>query len=292
MSHERDPHGRNQHEGGAKLDAGKPTYAMTLGYFSRALAAVNEVSEYGARKYTHGGWRTVPDGEARYTEALLRHALADLGGEERDRDTELLHKAHAAWNALAVLELALQAQHPAGSAGIPVDLDSVVIANVAAFNGDWHGFVRPLADGGEAESRAHTLVVAGHGISPEPAQEAASGVGADCSNESSRQDDAAEEVPVDMSDWRNWQVGDLIKVADQTLLLSVGDVHEIVSLSPTRVYVMADEEGIIGCLPERFRWHARFSGNQVIEPNGQYTGHGGVMIHCPGCDPKTCGCRP
>lgn len=106
---ERDPHGKDPHAGGAKLDAGKPTYAMTLGYFARALAAVNTVSEYGARKYTHGGWRTVPDGEARYQEAMLRHTLAALGGEACDADTGLLHKAHAAWNALATLELALHA---------------------------------------------------------------------------------------------------------------------------------------------------------------------------------------
>lgn len=30
----------------------------------------------------------------------------------------------------------------------------------------------------------------------------------------------------------------------------------------------------------------------IIKAQQAYTGPGGVMIHCPGCDPKTCGCRP
>jgi hypothetical protein len=66
------------------------------------------VGTFGAEKYTDNGWMDVPDGEARYTDALLRHVLADLGGRSEDEESGLLHAAHAAWNALAVLDLKLR----------------------------------------------------------------------------------------------------------------------------------------------------------------------------------------
>ena len=109
--YERDPLGKDPHSPGAKLDAGKASYDYTLGYFPLALAAVNEVAEYGAKKYTPGGWVTVPDGPKRYGNAMVRHHCQRLGGEQRDKDTNLLHAACAAWNALAVLELLLKEQH-------------------------------------------------------------------------------------------------------------------------------------------------------------------------------------
>ncbi len=104
---EHDPTGRNQHEPGAKLDAGKPRPALVLGGFSRALRAVTEVGTFGAAKYTDNGWRTVPDGPQRYTDAMLRHWLADPGGLSPDHDSGLAHAAHLTWNALARLELML-----------------------------------------------------------------------------------------------------------------------------------------------------------------------------------------
>lgn len=104
---EHDPTGRSAHEPGAKLDAGKPRPALVLGGFARALSAVTEVGTYGAQKYTDNGWRTVPDGVERYSEAMLRHWLSEAKGEQRDLDTKLLHAAHLAWNALARLELML-----------------------------------------------------------------------------------------------------------------------------------------------------------------------------------------
>lgn len=107
-STEVDPNGRSPHEPGAKVDSGKAEYDIVLGYFPAALAAVNEVAAYGAKKYTLGGWRTVPDGIKRYGNAGIRHHVARLSGEERDKDTKLLHAAHAAWNALATLELILK----------------------------------------------------------------------------------------------------------------------------------------------------------------------------------------
>jgi hypothetical protein len=74
------------------------------------LVAVAEVSAHGATKYTWNGWETVPDGIARYGDALARHVLKEAMEGPVDKDSHLTHMAHAAWNALARLELALREQ--------------------------------------------------------------------------------------------------------------------------------------------------------------------------------------
>ena len=107
---EHDPTGRSANEPGAKLDAGKTRCGLVLGGFSRALEHVAMVGTFGANKYTDNGWKTVPNGRERYTDALYRHLLAEAQGIECDSDSTLLHAAHAAWNALARLELILQKQ--------------------------------------------------------------------------------------------------------------------------------------------------------------------------------------
>lgn len=120
---EADPTGKQPHEPGAKLDAGKvPAARGTVAYFPRALLAVAEVSAVGAAKYSWNGWENVEDGISRYEDALTRHQLyaASEGGFEsrnvaRDQDTGLLHLAHMAWNVLAVLELVLREQEGAPS---------------------------------------------------------------------------------------------------------------------------------------------------------------------------------
>ncbi|MGB0467725.1 MAG: dATP/dGTP diphosphohydrolase domain-containing protein [Pontibacterium sp.] len=93
---------------GIKHDAGKPRLGLVLGGFAGALTEVGRVGTFGAEKYTDDGWQTVPDGLARYTDAMMRHLLAELGGETHDPESELLHAAHAAWNALARLESMLK----------------------------------------------------------------------------------------------------------------------------------------------------------------------------------------
>ena len=102
---ERDPNGRPPDRPGAKLDAGKPRVGLVLGGFARALRAVAEVGTYGAVKYSDDGWLHVPDGVDRYTDALGRHLLAEATGERCDPESELRHASHAAWNALARLDL-------------------------------------------------------------------------------------------------------------------------------------------------------------------------------------------
>lgn len=107
---ERDPHGADPHTPGAKLDAGKTRAGLVLGDFARALEQVSRVGTFGAQKYTDHGWLSVPQGQQRYTDAMLRHWLAEHYGPARDDQTGLLHAAHLAWNALARLELMLRAQ--------------------------------------------------------------------------------------------------------------------------------------------------------------------------------------
>jgi hypothetical protein len=101
---EHDPSGMDQHTPGAKCDAGKVELSY-LEYFPKALRAVCLVSMFGAKKYSRGGWRRVTDGRRRYQDAQLRHMLPDSGFY--DANSNLPHVAHAAWNALAVLELEL-----------------------------------------------------------------------------------------------------------------------------------------------------------------------------------------
>lgn len=105
---EHDPTGRSAHEPGAKLDGGKIRAGLVLGGFSRALEQVAAVGTYGAAKYTDNGWRSVPAGQERYTDALWRHLLEEAQGVECDPESQLHHAAHTAWNALARLELMLQ----------------------------------------------------------------------------------------------------------------------------------------------------------------------------------------
>jgi hypothetical protein len=107
---EKDPTGRDQHQAGAKVDAGKPRVDLVLGDFAEALLAVSEVGTFGAAKYTDGGWKDVPKGFKRYSDAMLRHYLYEKVGETSDRDSGLLHAAHLAWNALARLQFMLKEQ--------------------------------------------------------------------------------------------------------------------------------------------------------------------------------------
>ncbi len=110
-----DPHGKSQHETGAKLDAGKVRPSLIIGGMPRAMLAVARVGTYGAEKYTEDGWRDVPDGIKRYTDAMDRHRLQEAVAP-CDDESGLLHAAHLAWNALArlelmLLELMLSAEH-------------------------------------------------------------------------------------------------------------------------------------------------------------------------------------
>ena len=103
-----DPQGIDPHRPGAKLDAGKLRPALVLGGFARALLEVTKVGTFGAVKYTDDGWMQVENGVNRYDDAKLRHWLAEKVGEKSDRESEICHAAHEAWNALARLDLLLR----------------------------------------------------------------------------------------------------------------------------------------------------------------------------------------
>lgn len=93
---------------GAKHDAGKIRAGVMFVDFPHALEAVAKVSTFGCQKYAPHSWTNVPDAEARYFDAFMRHLLAEAKGEIVDKESGLDHLAHVAWNALALLELHLR----------------------------------------------------------------------------------------------------------------------------------------------------------------------------------------
>jgi hypothetical protein len=106
---EKDPHGRNPKEPGAKLDYGKsPVRRGLLEYFPRACLAIADVSAFGAQKYAWKSWETVPDGIDRYGDAEVRHICKAAIEGPTDPDSQLLHATHEAWNAMARLEMILR----------------------------------------------------------------------------------------------------------------------------------------------------------------------------------------
>jgi hypothetical protein len=109
-----DPFGKPANTPGAKLDSGKASIVRGfMAYFPRAIKAVAEVSKFGAKKYTWNGWQSVPDGVIRYTDALGRHIIEEIIDGAITPDSNLLHASHAAWNAMARLELMLREQENA-----------------------------------------------------------------------------------------------------------------------------------------------------------------------------------
>jgi len=137
-----DPLGKDPHSAGAKLDANKDPWDLLMDFhpdcimaphyavgFSQATiwllisrlknsrpidivlvsmfgeGQVFDVAEYGAKKYTKGGWLTVPDGIKRYRAAAVRHLLRLDRGEGTDPESDLPHIHHVAWNVWAVYTL-------------------------------------------------------------------------------------------------------------------------------------------------------------------------------------------
>lgn len=72
--------------------------------FSDALLSVSMLTAIGAAKYRPSGWKHVPDGALRYSEACARHFLRSFF-EKLDPDTKTSHWCCVAWNAAAVLTL-------------------------------------------------------------------------------------------------------------------------------------------------------------------------------------------
>jgi len=81
--------------------------------FPRAIDAVSLVSQWGTHKHQVPlddiSYLTIPNAKSVYTNALLRHLLAEAQGFEHNlSDGGLLHAAQVAWNAMARLECLLE----------------------------------------------------------------------------------------------------------------------------------------------------------------------------------------
>lgn len=94
---------------GRKDDDLKAQPALIINDMPRALMAVADVASFGALKYSKSNWLYVENGVERYTNAMDRHRISE-GIEPLDLESGLTHAAHAAWNALARLELMLREQ--------------------------------------------------------------------------------------------------------------------------------------------------------------------------------------
>ena len=95
---------------GTKLDEGKPRVGEMIQDFSIPLEYVAKIWAFGADKYSKGNWKCVENGFNRYSNAMVRHLMAESDGPGVDSESELLHAGHVAWNALARLHFLLQAQ--------------------------------------------------------------------------------------------------------------------------------------------------------------------------------------
>ena len=87
---------------GIKHDKGKLRLSEMLIDFAPALEELCKVWEFGANKYGKSNWQQVENAKDRYTNALLRHLFAEKN-DLYDSESEILHAAHIAFNALARL---------------------------------------------------------------------------------------------------------------------------------------------------------------------------------------------
>ncbi|MCQ2574534.1 MAG: DUF5664 domain-containing protein [Alphaproteobacteria bacterium] len=92
---------------GIKYDNGKRRIAETIIDFKDSIEALTDVWTYGANKYAKSNWKQLDNAIDRYTNAMLRHLLAE-DTNRYDDETKLLHAAHIAFNALARLHFIIE----------------------------------------------------------------------------------------------------------------------------------------------------------------------------------------
>lgn len=92
---------------GIKYDQEKPRIAEMIIDFKDSIEALTRVWEFGANKYEKSNWKLVNNGIDRYTNALLRHLLAE-DTNRYDDETKMLHAAHIAFNAMARLHFIIE----------------------------------------------------------------------------------------------------------------------------------------------------------------------------------------
>lgn len=97
---------------GKKYDSNKPMTGTVLRVFPQAMNAIGACIRFGTTKYPDpNNWKKNTNALVRYNDSLVRHLTKHFLGKELDEETGLLHLAHVAWNALAILELYLM-EHP------------------------------------------------------------------------------------------------------------------------------------------------------------------------------------
>lgn len=87
-------------EVGAKFDSNKPNWSLMPW---EALSQVQEIIDYGAKKYAPNNWRKVEPWRERYFSAVMRHLLAWQSGEKTDPESGKSHLAHAICSLLFML---------------------------------------------------------------------------------------------------------------------------------------------------------------------------------------------
>lgn len=100
----------NDKDIGIKYDNDKPRLGEMVCDFKLPMLELCKVWEFGANKYSKSNWKLVKDGKDRYTNALLRHLMAEED-DMYDDESGYLHAAHIAFNALARLYFIKQEQH-------------------------------------------------------------------------------------------------------------------------------------------------------------------------------------
>lgn len=98
----------NNKKEGLKFSQNKPWAGRVIQVFPYSIMAIGAVIKKGAEKYPDpNNWKLVDDAENKYRDALMRHLIKFLLGQNVDDETGQPHLAHMVWNALALLELYL-----------------------------------------------------------------------------------------------------------------------------------------------------------------------------------------
>lgn len=86
-------------EGFVKADSGKLQWSLLP---FEELKDVVRVLMLGAKKYTPDNWKKCDD-VTRYKDALMRHVISYVSGDETDEESQLSHLAHAVCNCLFLM---------------------------------------------------------------------------------------------------------------------------------------------------------------------------------------------
>lgn len=76
----------------------------------KEIEDIVKVYTAGADKYGPNKWQGLPDGYNRYKGAMLRHLMEYEKGNVVDEETDCLHLAAVAWNAIAMLYCSKQSK--------------------------------------------------------------------------------------------------------------------------------------------------------------------------------------